>query len=204
MILKSFLLCACVTCVVTIQTCLSPHIVWKVSLENLNHHIVIKWIRFLWRFKVWLSLQETNMSQGSLLWCDRTTILHVCVCVCVLSCILCSLCHSFSAFVCSEPIHLLTLVSPASCMTIRAIKLRVEHTLFNSYHKNNKSKEDECLPSQGMKRGGEERRRRRRKRLWARLVTLTPYHMRQKDTKPQKTYTLKSYTAILVSARHFH
>lgn len=27
---------------------------------------------------------------------------------------------------------------------------------------------------------------------------------RHKDTKPQKNYTLKSYTAILVSARHFH
>lgn len=132
----------------------------------------------------------------------------MCVCafvrLCVPSCILCSLCHSFSAFVCSEPIHLLTLVFPASCMTIRAIKPRVEHTLFNSYHKNNKSKEDECLPSQGMKRGGEERRRRRR-RLWAHLVTLTPYHMWQKDPKTQKkNYTLKSYTAILVSARHFH
>ena len=90
----------------------------------------------------------------------------VCVCVCACVCVWAGACmcvypaafsalyaHSPGAFVWSEPIHLLTLVSPASCMTIQAIKPRVEHTLFNSYHKKNRSKEDECLPSQGMKRG---------------------------------------------------
>lgn len=92
--------------------------------------------------------------------------------------------HSPGAFVWSEPIHLLTLVSPASCMTIQAIKPRVEHTLFNSYHKKNRSKEDECLPSQGMKRGRAGGGRKRKKTTRAHLITL--YHTQSGDT----THTL--------------
>lgn len=133
----------------------------------------------------------------------------VCVCVCLCAPCVCvctqlhsrPFSHSPGAFVWSEPIHLLTLASPASCMTIQAIKPRVEHTLFNSYHMKNRSKEDECLPSQGMKRGRECRRKRNEKKETRALShnSDSPPHTKktQKHTHTHQPHC--SLSAILIN-----
>lgn len=85
--------------------------------------------------------------------------------------------HAFSAFVCSEPIHLLTLVSAAPCMTIQAIKSRVEHTVFNSYNKKNKSEEDEVFTfpwNEKRRRGKGEKKKRKKKVEWR--ADESPFH----------------------------